>query len=125
MAPIGPTVIFTAALICGTACSIFSKVLLDVKGEWLDGTEHAFTEPLFQTLGMFAAMLIALPARSLKAWWSRPKSHRRGCVRRCCCDYPNAGHCIVPVYGYLFMEHWDHLKPGLHFAVSALLPAAA
>ena len=62
----GAVILFGAALVAGTGCSIMSKMLLDVKGTELDGTTKPFTEPVFQTVGMFAAMLLALVFRFVK-----------------------------------------------------------
>ena len=43
-----------------------SKVLLEVKGTTLDGSTKSFNEPVFQTIGMFVAMMLALAFRYLK-----------------------------------------------------------
>ena len=50
--------IFAAAIVTGTACSILSKVLY----ETTDATSHhKFNKPIFQTLAMFIAMILGLP----------------------------------------------------------------
>jgi hypothetical protein len=53
--------IFCAAIAAGTACSISSKVLYELKGVGSDGTLQTFDKPLAQTLGMFVAMVFGLP----------------------------------------------------------------
>jgi len=53
--------IFCAAIATGTACSISSKVMYDLKGVGTDGTLQHFDKPLVQTLGMFLAMVLGLP----------------------------------------------------------------
>jgi drug/metabolite transporter (DMT)-like permease len=52
--------IFLLALITGTSCTLTSKALLDMKGIGMTGEVENFSFPLFQTFGMFFAMLIAL-----------------------------------------------------------------
>ena len=58
--------LFGAALVAGTGCSIMSKILLEVQGTTLDGSTKSFDEPVFQTIGMFAAMMLALVFRFSK-----------------------------------------------------------
>jgi hypothetical protein len=53
-------ILFIAALIAGTACSLTSKVMLDMKAIGLSGKVENFTFPLFQTFGMFFGMTFAL-----------------------------------------------------------------
>ena len=48
--------IFLAALVAGTACSLSSKVMLNLRGVGMTGQEEAFSKPLFQTFGMFTGM---------------------------------------------------------------------
>jgi hypothetical protein len=43
--------VFVAALIAGTACSLTSKVMLSMKSVGLSGKEEDFSFPLFQTFG--------------------------------------------------------------------------
>jgi len=44
-------VIFLAAIVTGTACSICSKTMMSLHGEGQDGDWEAFSKPLFQTIG--------------------------------------------------------------------------
>jgi hypothetical protein len=53
-------VIFVAALVCGTACSISSKTMMQMHSTGISGKEEIFAKPLFQTFGMFVGMLLAL-----------------------------------------------------------------
>jgi drug/metabolite transporter (DMT)-like permease len=52
--------IFLAAIVTGTGCSIFSKVLMDIHGVTNDGTVQKFHMPIFQTFIMFASMNLGL-----------------------------------------------------------------
>ncbi len=54
-------IVFIMALVFGTACSLTSKVLLQMKSVGLTGELENFTNPLFQTFGMFVGMLASLP----------------------------------------------------------------
>lgn len=51
-------VVFVAALVAGTGCSLTSKILLSMKSIDMDGNEAAFEFPLFQTMGMFLGIKI-------------------------------------------------------------------
>lgn len=53
--------VFIGALVFGTACSLTSKILLDMKSIGMTGEEENFTNPLFQTFTMFVGMLASLP----------------------------------------------------------------
>jgi len=48
--------IFLLALIFGTACSICSKVMMDMHGIGMTGETEQFSKPIFQTFGMFVGM---------------------------------------------------------------------
>lgn len=52
--------LFILAVITGTACSICSKTMMELRGIGIDGDEEMFTKPLFQTFGMFVGMLFGL-----------------------------------------------------------------
>jgi hypothetical protein len=49
-------IIFVAALIAGTACSLSSKTMLGLEGIGMTGEMENFSKPLFQTFGMFVGM---------------------------------------------------------------------
>mmetsp|Transcript_10090 Transcript_10090/g.15285 ORF Transcript_10090/g.15285 Transcript_10090/m.15285 type:complete len:456 (+) Transcript_10090:88-1455(+) len=53
-------IVFVAALVAGTGCSLTSKVLLDMQSVGITGEMEKFSFPLFQTFGMFVGMLGAL-----------------------------------------------------------------
>ena len=53
--------IFVAAIVTGTACSIFAKVLYELQGVGTDNKLQYFNKPLFQTLAMFTAMVVGIP----------------------------------------------------------------
>lgn len=53
-------IIFVLAILSGTACSICSKVMMQLKGEAMGGEIEVFGKPIFQTFGMFVGMLFAL-----------------------------------------------------------------
>lgn len=52
--------IFVAAIASGTACSICSKVMMQISGEGITGEIEVFGKPIFQTFGMFVGMVFAL-----------------------------------------------------------------
>lgn len=52
--------IFVLALIFGTACSICSKVMMDMHGIGMTGEVEAFSKPIFQTFGMFVGMTFGI-----------------------------------------------------------------
>ncbi|KAJ8598903.1 hypothetical protein CTAYLR_010388 [Chrysophaeum taylorii] len=54
-------VVFFGALISGTGCSLFSKVLLSMHSIGREGTDESFQNPLFQTWAMFLGMACSLP----------------------------------------------------------------
>jgi drug/metabolite transporter (DMT)-like permease len=58
-------IVFLFALVAGTACSLTSKILLDMKSVGMTGEEEVFSYPLFQTLGMFIGMTAALFVHAL------------------------------------------------------------
>jgi len=43
--------IFIAAIVCGTACSICSKTMMELHGVGITGQVEQFSKPLFQTFG--------------------------------------------------------------------------
>lgn len=52
--------VFIAALVFGTMCSIMSKNMMGLHGEGLTGERELFEKPIFQTFGMFLGMTFAL-----------------------------------------------------------------
>lgn len=52
--------VFIAAIVCGTACSICSKTMMGLHGEGMTGEWELFSKPIFQTFGMFVGMLFGL-----------------------------------------------------------------
>ena len=60
--------IFGAAILTGTACSILSKVLYETKDE----NGHYFNKPIAQTLAMFLAMILGLPIHWLVIYRKLP-----------------------------------------------------
>lgn len=52
--------VFLAALVFGTLCSIMSKNMMNLRGEGITGEIELFEKPIFQTFGMFLGMLFAL-----------------------------------------------------------------
>jgi hypothetical protein len=52
--------IFVAAIVTGTACSICSKTMMDLKGTGMTGETEPFSKPIFQTFGMFVGMTFGL-----------------------------------------------------------------
>ena len=52
--------IFLAAIVSGTACSICSKTMMELHGEGITGDDEVFQKPIFQTFGMFVGMMFGL-----------------------------------------------------------------
>lgn len=52
--------IFLAAILSGTACSICSKTMMEIRGVGITGEEEVFQKPIFQTFGMFVGMTFGL-----------------------------------------------------------------
>lgn len=53
-------VVFIAAIVSGTCCSICSKTMMQLHSTGITGEDEVFTKPLFQTLGMFVGMTFGL-----------------------------------------------------------------
>ena len=53
-------VVFIAAIVSGTCCSICSKTMMQLHSTGISGEDEVFTKPLFQTLGMFVGMTFGL-----------------------------------------------------------------
>lgn len=52
--------VFVAAIVAGTACSILSKTMMGLQGEGMTGQQERFEKPIFQTFGMFLGMTFGL-----------------------------------------------------------------
>lgn len=52
--------IFLAAIVSGTACSICSKTMMQLHGVGIGGDVEQFSKPIFQTFGMFVGMMFGL-----------------------------------------------------------------
>jgi hypothetical protein len=52
--------VFFAALISGTVCSLSSKTLMDTNAIGITGEMESFSKPLFQTMVMFLGMCMGL-----------------------------------------------------------------
>jgi len=52
--------VFVAALVFGTLCTLMSKNIMGLHGEGITGEMELFQKPIFQTFGMFLGMLFAL-----------------------------------------------------------------
>ena len=57
---LGAALIFLAAIITGTACSICSKTMMELQGVGITGEVEVFEKPIFQTFGMFVGMMFGL-----------------------------------------------------------------
>eukprot|EP01038_Epipyxis_sp_PR26KG_P010355 gene10355-13910_t len=58
-------IVFMTALVAGTACSLTSKVMLNMTAVGMTGVKEKFSYPLFQTLGMFLGMMAGLLMHAL------------------------------------------------------------
>ena len=59
--------IFTAAIVSGTACSLCSKLMMELHSVGISGETEKFAKPIFQTFGMFVGMtfgLLLLPCKA-------------------------------------------------------------
>lgn len=52
--------VFGAAIVTGTICSLCSKTMMQLTSTGITGKEEIFEKPLFQTLGMFVGMMLGL-----------------------------------------------------------------
>ncbi len=64
--------LFSGALVAGTACSLTSKILLSMQSVGMTGETEDFSYPLFQTFGMFIGMTAALGIHFLVKWYKIP-----------------------------------------------------
>lgn len=53
-------IVFIAAIVFGTMCSICSKTMMSLTAIGIDGNEQVFGKPIFQTFGMFVGMTFGL-----------------------------------------------------------------
>mmetsp|Transcript_38272 Transcript_38272/g.42323 ORF Transcript_38272/g.42323 Transcript_38272/m.42323 type:complete len:466 (+) Transcript_38272:61-1458(+) len=53
-------IVFLIALLTGSACSICSKVMMDMYGIGYSGEVEKFSKPIFQTFGMFVGMTFGI-----------------------------------------------------------------
>ena len=53
--------IFIAAILCGTACSICSKTMMQLHGVGMTGEVELFSKPLFQTFGACVRASVRVP----------------------------------------------------------------
>uniref|UniRef100_A0A7S3JU33 EamA domain-containing protein n=1 Tax=Aureoumbra lagunensis TaxID=44058 RepID=A0A7S3JU33_9STRA len=68
--------VFIGALVAGTGCSLFSKVMLSMKAVGKEGTVESFQNPLFQTWGMFLGMCVSLPMHMMNEAYKRRKTQK-------------------------------------------------
>ena len=64
--------VFLLALVTGTACSICSKVMMDLHAIGMTGQVEQFSKPLFQTMGMFVGMMFGLVMHYSVLYWKIP-----------------------------------------------------
>lgn len=64
--------LFVAAIITGTMCSICSKTMMSLHAEGMEGNVEAFSKPLFQTIGMFVGMCFGLVMHGLVLFFKIP-----------------------------------------------------
>jgi len=64
--------VFIAAIVSGTICSIMSKNMMSLKGEGMTGEIETFEKPIFQTFGMFLGMLFGLIMHFIVLWLKLP-----------------------------------------------------
>jgi drug/metabolite transporter (DMT)-like permease len=64
--------VFLVALVTGTACSICSKVMMDLHGIGMTGEVEKFSKPMFQTFGMFVGMTFGLVMHGVVLYFRIP-----------------------------------------------------
>lgn len=64
--------LFVAAIITGTACSICSKTMMELRGKGITGEEEVFQKPIFQTFGMFVGMMFGLVMHKFVIYFKLP-----------------------------------------------------
>lgn len=64
--------IFIAAIVCGTACSICSKSMMELTSIGMTGEVERFNKPLFQTFGMFVGMCFGMVMHWAAVYWKLP-----------------------------------------------------
>lgn len=64
--------VFIAAIVSGTICSIMSKNMMALTGEGITGVIEPFEKPIFQTFGMFLGMLFGLLMHFIVLWFKIP-----------------------------------------------------
>ena len=64
--------IFVAAIVCGTACSICSKSMMELTSVGMTGEVERFNKPLFQTFGMFVGMCFGMVMHWAAVYWKLP-----------------------------------------------------
>lgn len=64
--------VFIAAIVSGTVCSIMSKNMMALRGEGITGVIEPFEKPIFQTFGMFLGMMLGLVMHFIVLWFKLP-----------------------------------------------------
>jgi drug/metabolite transporter (DMT)-like permease len=64
--------VFLIAIVAGSACSILSKTMMQLRAVGITGEVELFEKPLFQTLGMFVGMLFGLVMHWLVLYFHIP-----------------------------------------------------
>lgn len=69
---ISKVLVFLAALVAGTICSLSSKVLMSMQSTGMTAQTEGFSYPLFQTFGMFLGMAGGLFLHMLLTYFRIP-----------------------------------------------------
>eukprot|EP00591_Stephanopyxis_turris_P013569 CAMPEP_0195513174 /NCGR_PEP_ID=MMETSP0794_2-20130614/4886_1 /TAXON_ID=515487 /ORGANISM="Stephanopyxis turris, Strain CCMP 815" /LENGTH=454 /DNA_ID=CAMNT_0040641113 /DNA_START=188 /DNA_END=1553 /DNA_ORIENTATION=+ len=59
-------------MVCGTACSILSKLMMELKGVGMTGEIEVFEKPIFQSFGMFIGMTFGVVMHCLVLYFKIP-----------------------------------------------------
>ena len=65
-------VIFLLAILAGTACSICSKTMMELRSVGITGEVEIFQKPIFQTFGMFVGMIFGIVMHWLVVFFKIP-----------------------------------------------------
>jgi hypothetical protein len=82
--------VFIAAIVFGTMCSILSKTMMGLHGQGKTGQLEQFEKPIFQTFGMFLGMCFGLVMHLVVCWLRLP--------------FPGYTHGVVASGGTAFVD---------------------
>lgn len=70
-------IVFGMGMLTGTGTTLTGKVMYQIDAIGIDGSTKKFEKPIFQTWGMFLAMIFALPIHYLYTWYVHRAYHAK------------------------------------------------